>query len=303
MNKPRILPEGVVELQGRTYPLFAYALNQAHEAGLQSLVIEPDYEAMNCYREMGGAQKLMWICKATATMQDGRVFVARGDASPENVGRTVIPAYLRVAETRAAGRCLRMAANVAACLWEELGDLEVDQVEQQQPVQKKPQQPQEAAQNALQTLPPPPKADDRVFCQKDGCGALLSDDEVAGCLKHAARLDGGMFCKPCGIAYLEAKKARTEENPDATEAVADLAVEVMKSIVGSAKAKIAEEREAQTEAPTLPHRTECVVCGAVCDEARIKVSQRLHSGSVVCKNCEDTVQPYLGNRLGHASAV
>jgi hypothetical protein len=55
-------------------------------------------------------------------MEDGRHFSGLGDASPENVGRTIAPHLIRMAETRAKARALRDAVNVGATAMEELSD-------------------------------------------------------------------------------------------------------------------------------------------------------------------------------------
>jgi hypothetical protein len=55
-------------------------------------------------------------------MEDDRRFSGIGDASPENVGRNIVPHLIRMAETRAKARALRDAVNVGATALEELSD-------------------------------------------------------------------------------------------------------------------------------------------------------------------------------------
>lgn len=49
-------------------------------------------------------------------------FSGIGDASPDNVGKNIVPHIIRMAETRAKARALRDAVNVGATSLEELGD-------------------------------------------------------------------------------------------------------------------------------------------------------------------------------------
>jgi hypothetical protein len=65
------------------------------------------------------------VVKATVEMEaseGNRTFSGIGDASPENVGRNIVPHIIRMAETRAKARALRDAVNVGATALEELSD-------------------------------------------------------------------------------------------------------------------------------------------------------------------------------------
>jgi hypothetical protein len=61
------------------------------------------------------------IMRATVRTKRG-VFTGIGDASPGNVNRRVVPHLIRVAETRAIARALRVAVNIGEVAIEELGD-------------------------------------------------------------------------------------------------------------------------------------------------------------------------------------
>ncbi len=107
--------EFLITRQGKQYVLFAGLLDEAHARGLKGIDTEllqvPTPENNN-----------VAVVKATVEMEDGRTFSGIGDASPENVGRGIIPHIIRMAETRAKARALRDAVNVGATALEELSD-------------------------------------------------------------------------------------------------------------------------------------------------------------------------------------
>jgi hypothetical protein len=107
--------EFLITRQGKQYVLFAGLLDEAHSRGLSGI----DTELLQVPNETNGNTA---ICKATVTLEDGRVFSGIGDASPENVSRNITPHLIRMAETRAKARALRDAVNVGATALEELSD-------------------------------------------------------------------------------------------------------------------------------------------------------------------------------------
>jgi hypothetical protein len=107
--------EFLITRQGKQYVLFAGLLDEAHSRGLNSI----DTELVQAPTEENGR---VAICKARVDMEDGRTFSGIGDASPENVGRNIVPHIIRMAETRAKARALRDAVNVGATALEELAD-------------------------------------------------------------------------------------------------------------------------------------------------------------------------------------
>ena len=107
--------EFLITRQGKQYVLFAGLLDEAHSRGLRGI----DTELIQVPDDQNGN---VAIVKATADMEDGRHFSGIGDASPENVGRNIVPHVIRMAETRAKARALRDAVNVGATALEELSD-------------------------------------------------------------------------------------------------------------------------------------------------------------------------------------
>ena len=107
--------EFLITRQGKQYVLFAGLLDEAHNRGLRGI----DTELVQVPTPENGN---VAVVKATVEMEDGRTFSGIGDASPENVGRNIVPHIIRMAETRAKARALRDAVNVGATALEELSD-------------------------------------------------------------------------------------------------------------------------------------------------------------------------------------
>jgi len=109
--------EFITERQGKRYALYAGLLEEAHSKGLNMIETELFQVPDNTNGDVA-------IVIATVRM-DGDIqgkFMGIGDASPENVNRTIAPHIIRMAETRAKARALRDAVNVHVELLDEAVD-------------------------------------------------------------------------------------------------------------------------------------------------------------------------------------
>lgn len=112
----------IMNLSGRDFVKFEGLLALAHELGLvgvhTTMVQIPSAEnGREC------------IIHATATMKDGESFSAHGDACPGNVSKAVSAHLIRMADTRAIARALRLATNVGITAYEELAEAELSSEE------------------------------------------------------------------------------------------------------------------------------------------------------------------------------
>lgn len=102
--------KAIVYLQGREYITHPGLLRVAHEHGLKSI-----HNELVDWNPEGRAA----VVKATASGTRG-VYSAYGDANPKNVGRMVVESTLRMAETRAVNRALRLYTGLGMTTTEEL---------------------------------------------------------------------------------------------------------------------------------------------------------------------------------------
>ena len=109
------MPIETVNIKGKQHPTYAGVLKLAHEEGLKGIrteLLQAPLESNN----------YMAIIHARVTTEKG-VFDGIGDATPKNVNSMIAPHIVRMAETRAKGRALRDALNIAEALAEELGEI------------------------------------------------------------------------------------------------------------------------------------------------------------------------------------
>ena len=99
----------IVNLKGKDYILFAGLLVLAHENGLESI----DTESVVVNSETHTAVMITRVSGERGT------YTGHGDAAPDNLTKMMIPSYLRMAETRAIARALRMYLGIGmTCLSE-----------------------------------------------------------------------------------------------------------------------------------------------------------------------------------------
>jgi len=135
--------EHYVNLRGERYIRYSGLLEIAHQIGLRSI----ETELIQVPSEENGN---VAIFKARTELESGQVFVSHGDASPQNVGRAIVPHVIRQAETRSKARSLKDATNVGAPIH---GD--VSEEEEHNPYPKAVPDPGSQAQGS------PPNADMR----------------------------------------------------------------------------------------------------------------------------------------------
>jgi len=89
-------------------------LDEAHKKGIKAIrvktLVEPSGDSPLC------------IVHASVSFKDDTVFENIGDAEPENCNRMVRPHYIRIAATRAIGRCFKDALGIRRPMQEELHD-------------------------------------------------------------------------------------------------------------------------------------------------------------------------------------
>lgn len=103
----------IVNLKGKDFILYAGLLDAATAAGLKSLTTR-------IVQVPAAENGHMAVMMARAEFGDGRVFEDVGDCSPANCSPQIATAALRMASTRAKGRCLRDALSIGSTMFEEL---------------------------------------------------------------------------------------------------------------------------------------------------------------------------------------
>ena len=104
----------ILNIKGKDFVLFEGLLDEAHKQGLFDINTE-----LICTPCEDNGQ--MAIVKAQARTEKGQ-FSGIGDASPANVNSMIAPHVIRMAETRAIARALRLACNIGMASSVELGE-------------------------------------------------------------------------------------------------------------------------------------------------------------------------------------
>lgn len=113
--------EFVVERQGRSFVLYAGLLDAAHAQGLKSITT-------TLIQSPSDSNGNVAICQAIVETEKGR-FSGIGDASPDNVSKSMANCTIRMAETRAKARALRDAVNVGVTALEEMAEEDYSDVQ------------------------------------------------------------------------------------------------------------------------------------------------------------------------------
>lgn len=126
--------EHVITRQGRPMLLYAGLLHLAHQKGLNEIWTEPVQLPTPENGNVAVVKARVEVIQRDpdtglpVTDTDGvaavQTFTGIGDASPDNVGRNIVPHILRMAETRAKARALRDAVNAPEALADDPSDEE-----------------------------------------------------------------------------------------------------------------------------------------------------------------------------------
>ena len=119
--------EYIINLQGKDFITFKGLLAMAHDQGLKG--IETDIISIDKDRTEEEKNGKTYITNATGltifrakVVGEKGMYSAIGDASPRNVGKMIAPHLIRMAETRAIARALRLYTGCGYTAIEELGD-------------------------------------------------------------------------------------------------------------------------------------------------------------------------------------
>ena len=101
----------ITTISGKEFVTFEGLLDEFHKAGGKSIETEMLQSQLN--------EKTLFVFKAIVEGERGK-FIGHGDACEGNVGGMIKPHMMRMAETRAIARALRLYNNIGMCSAEEL---------------------------------------------------------------------------------------------------------------------------------------------------------------------------------------
>lgn len=100
----------IINLKGKQFVLFPGLLSLAHKHGIESITSEIIHFDGDSHTA---------VVQATAKGERG-TFTGIGDGAPDNLSKMMVPAYLRMAETRATARALRLYLGIGMTAKDEL---------------------------------------------------------------------------------------------------------------------------------------------------------------------------------------
>lgn len=112
MSEHKFPAKFVKKIQGKDFVLFEGLLDMAHASGLKRI----ETQLLQAPHKDNG---MLAIVRAVVETDKG-VYSALGDASPEATERPMQPHIVRLADTRAIARALRLAVNVGMTAVEEI---------------------------------------------------------------------------------------------------------------------------------------------------------------------------------------
>ncbi len=116
-NTPKLKDSFVKDIKGKQFCLYAGVLDLANQKGLLKLEVE----LLQFPTKENGNEA---ICRAVAEGKNGEVFSDIGDANPGNCTPLIAKHLIRMASTRAKGRCLRDMCNISIACLEELESMD-----------------------------------------------------------------------------------------------------------------------------------------------------------------------------------
>ena len=121
-NLPEGFPaDGVQEIQRKPYITHVGLVWLANHRG------KPWSSTIDHIERQYGDDGWPTYVEVTVTISDGEIsHTAMGDATRNNVGRNIVPHFVRMAHTRAMNRALRSFCGYAGCTADELGQYDED---------------------------------------------------------------------------------------------------------------------------------------------------------------------------------
>ena len=116
-NTPKLKDSFIKDIKGKDFVLYAGVLDLANQKGLLKLEVE----LLQFPTKENGNEA---ICHAVAEGKNGEVFSDIGDANPGNCTPLIAKHLIRMASTRAKGRCLRDMCNISIACLEELESMD-----------------------------------------------------------------------------------------------------------------------------------------------------------------------------------